>query len=744
MRDPNQISEGGICIYCIIHKSEYHPHGDSSVEDVITQMANWYSMYMPLAYSESNMGSMQGDGAAASRYTEVMLSKFAIEAIFKDLIETPDIVDWNPTYTGDKLEPEYLPVAVPLLLINGTFGMGVGYSTSVPPHNINEVLDATIKLIDNPNYQVVLVPDQCMACDIIEANWKQISNTGVGTFKVRARIDIELFNKGKPTEHYALVVKSRPDRVIIDNGKGQGVAYQINKLIEDGKLPQVTGIFEDSHDNDMRYVIHLKKGADPAYVREYLYKSTSLQVSQSVNFSVLHGIDQVRFSYTSYLKAFLIQRKTTKFRKYCNLLQKVKTNIHEKELCIKIITSPKLDELIKRIRNSKYQNDAETIEWMIKYLNLTDLQAKFIINYPLKKLSPAYIKYYKDELAKAKEVEARCMDMILNEDKIMQEIKDELIYFRQKYGFVRKSRVISLSELSDIPKGTFNVVITENNFIKKLPENEPIGAYKGDNPVNVLKIDNTNSIILITSHGRMFKVPVHKIPIAEKNSIGTDIRIMVKGIASPIVGMFDYNQVEQLSKLKSKWYAVICTENNYIKKVDLDDLLIATPSGIILTKLNNGDSVKEVKLIPNNIDLVIYSKRKALRVHMTDIPNYRRNTIGVYAMNTSDKLDGISAIEPSVTDIVVITDSGKVNKFAIAGLAVSERYKAGSTVIKLGKTETIHSLFGAKDSDILHITTKNTKMDINVGDIERTSSISAGNKLINLKNDMIVSITIEY
>ena len=467
-------------------------------------------------------------------------------------------------------------------------------------------------------------------------------------------------------------------------------------------------------------------------------------MSQSVNFSVLHGIEQVRFSYTSYLQAFLIQRKNTKFRKYCNLLQKVKTNIHEKELCIKIITSPKLDEIINRIRKSKYKNDTETIEWMIKYLGITDLQAKFLINYPLKRLSPAYIQYYKDELKKAKEKEAFYMDMILNEDKLMKEIRDELVYFKQKYGFPRKSSVISLSEMSNVPKGMFNVVITENNYIKKLPENETIGAYKGDNPVNVINIDNTNSLILVTSHGRMFKIPVHKIPIAAKNSIGIDIRIMIKGIASPVVGMFDYDKVLQLSKLKKKWYAVICTENNYIKKVDLEDLLIATPSGIILTKLNDGDSVKEVKLIPNDIDIVIYSKKKALRCHMTDIPNYRRNTIGVYAMNTSDKIDGIAAIDPSVTDIVAITEGGKVNKFDISGLALSERYKAGSNVIKLGKNDSIHSLFGAKDTDILHITTRNDKFDLVVKDIPRSSSISSGVKLLKFKNDMIVKITIEY
>lgn len=723
---------------------EYHPHGDSSIDNAIKPLCNWFDTYIPLIYSESNMGSMQGDGAAASRYTEIMLSEFAIEAIFNDMIQTPDIVDWLPTYSGQRMEPEYLSVAIPLLLINGTWGIGTGKSTSIPPHNINEVIDATLKLIDDPNSSIVLAPDQCMACDIVEANWKQISNSGIGTFKVRSKVDIETYDKGKPTEHYALVVKSTPDMVLIDNGKDKGVVYQINELIDKGRLPQITNIFEDSHDNEMRLVIHLKKGSDPEYVKDYLFKATQLQTTQTVNFEVLDGIEPIRMSYKSYLLAFIAQRKITKFRQYCTQLQKARTALHEKEVCIRVIQCSEIDEIIKRIRKSKLTNDSELIDWLVKLLNITDLQAKFIINYPLKKLSPAYLTKYIEEAKEQKKIEAKCMDMIMNDYKIMEEIKQEQIYFKNKYGFPRKSRIVSQTAISNIPQGTFNVVITENNFIKKLPANEPIGSYKGDNPVQIIKIENTSDLILVTAQGRMFKVPVCKIPITEKNSIGLDIRIMVKGITSDVVSMFDCDMVKKLAKLKKKHYAVLCTKNNYIKKIDLDDITIATPGGIIMTKLNNGDLVQDVKIIPNDIDVVIYSQRKALRCPMSEIPNYKRNTIGVAAMNTKDQLDGISAIDPSITDIVVVTESGRVNKFDVSGLATSKRYKAGNNVIKLAKGDAIHSLFGAKDADILHVVTKNSKLDIVVKDIPRTSSISAGNKMINLKGDNIVKISIEY
>jgi DNA gyrase subunit A len=723
---------------------EYHPHGDASVYTAIVPLANWYSTYLPLVYSESNMGSMQGDSAAAQRYTEVMLSEFAKEAIFKEMSETPDIVDWIPTYSGEKMEPEYLPVSVPLLLINGTWGIGVGESTSIPPHNINEVIDATLRLIDNPNAPVVLVPDQCMPCDIIEADWKQISNSGSGSFKVRGRVDIEVFDKGKPNEHYVLVVKSVPDSVCIDNGKDTGISYQINNLIDSGKLPQVTGLFEDSHGTDMRFLIHLKKGADPYYVRDFLYKSTQLQDSKAVNFRILDGINLIRMSYKSYLEAFIMQRKITKFRYYCIKLQNVRTQLHEKEICIMVIKSGKINDIIKKIQTSKSKNDVELINWLVKLLGITDLQAKFILNYPLKKLTPVYLKEYEKAAAEYREIEKRCVQYILNEDLILQEIKSELLYFKQKYGFPRKSRVISAADVANIPQGTFNVVVTENNFIRKLPENEPIGACKGDNPISVVKIDNTSDVILITAQGRMFRFPVYKIPITEKNSSGIDIRILIKGISSAIVAMFDVKDIEKLDGLRRKYYAVIVTRNNCIKKLDLSDILIATQGGIIMTKLNPQDLVQDVKIVPNDIDIIIYSDRKALRCKMADIPNYKRNTVGVAAMKTDGVIDGISAIDPSDTDIVVLTDSGSVNKFSISGMSLGKRYQAGNSVIKLGKTEKIYAMYGVKDSYAIHVLTKNAKYDIPVSTIPRLSSISSGTKMIPMKGDLIVTASLTF
>ena len=723
---------------------ELHPHGDSSIADVAMNLSRWWDNYIPLIYSESNIGSMQGDKSAHMRYTEVMLSKFAVDVIFKEMKETPNIVDWTSTFTGDGIEPEYLPVKVPLLLINGVHGIGTGKATSIPSHNINEVIDATVKLIDNPNAQVVLIPDQCMACEIIDTNWKRISNSGNGSFTVRGVVTIEVADKGKANEHYMLVVRSVPDGATLDDGKDTGIHYQINKLVADGKLPQVVDLVEDSHDKDLRYQIHLKKGADPNYVRDFLYKTTNLQKPQNVNFEVLNGIEPMtRMSYKSYLQAFIEQRKITKYRYYCLKLQKARTKLHEKEICIMLIKSGKVNEINKKIQKSKSKNDQELVDWLIGLFKITDLQAKFILNYPFKNLAPFHLKQYEEEAKKYKEIDNECMNKILHPELILQEIKDELLEIKQEYGFPRKSRVISEAEIFDIPQGTFNIVITENSYIKKLPVNESIGAYKGDKPVLITKAENTSDIIFMTSQGRGFKYPVHKIPITEKNSLGIDVRILIKGISSEIVSMFDAEVIKSLANLRQKHYAILVTKRNYIKKLDLNDILISTQSGVIMTKLNPGDSVKDVIISSNKNDIVIYSKKKALRCKMESVPNYKRNTLGVYAMKTDEEIDGISVVDPKATDIVVVTESGRINKFDISGLPLADRYTSGNRAIKLGKTDSIVSIFSTTDNNHIRVVTKNTIHDIPVKDIPRTSSISPGTKLIPIKGDLIVKCVLE-
>lgn len=722
----------------VIGKS--HPHGDTSVEDAIKPLTNWFECKIPLLYSESNMGSMQGDGAAAGRYTEIMLSTFALEAIFKDLKEAKEVVDWVPTFDNKDIEPEYFPVAVPLLLINGAFGIGTGMMTEVPKHNLGEVIDATINLIKNPNAPVVLIPDHAMPCQIIDTNWKSICNKGNGKYIVRAIIDIEHIGN-----HDALILKSVPDRVFFDKGNSQngGVKYKILSMIESGKLPQIDKIDEDSHGNDMRIVFHLKPGSDPNYVREVLYKETQLQDTYLVNFEFLDGIKLIRMSYKSYLEFFIEQRKTTKFRLYCIKLQKIRTEMHQLDAYIKTIESGKIDQIIQLIKNKDTTDDTELIEFLIKNANLTDVQAKYIINSNLKQLSKAYLKRYKEKVKEDQEADKIYMEKINNDQLILQDIIDELLYFKKKFNTPRRCSVIKPEDINAIPKGTFKIVITENNYLKKLSIDDHVGAYKGDNPKHILIAENTENILLFSAQGKVFKLPVHKIPLTERSSVGTDIRMIIKGLISDIIKVEYEPTLKELSKSLTPHFITVVTANNCIKKLSLNDFVTVPPSGIIYTKLNPGDIVKDVLITPNTFDIILYSDKKALRVNMANIPNYKRSALGVTAMKLSngDIIDGVSVIYPDATDVVVVTESGRINKFNIGALPISDRNKAGSKVISLGKGDRIHSIFGVNDSNILKVVTSTGVEEIPINSIKAGSSISKGDRCIPAK-DIIIKCSI--
>ena len=715
-----------------------HPHGDASIKDAIKPMVNWWEIAMPLIDTKSNFGSMQGDGAAAPRYTEIKLSNFCMDCVIADLQKSKDVVDWVDTYDYRAKEPEYLPVAVPLLLIEGTYGLGVGLKSEVPKHNIVEVIDATLRLIKDPSAPVVLIPDHCMPCEIIETNWKKISNSGHGKYKVRGIIDIE--QKGDNT---SLVIRSVPDRVYFDKGRPEngGVKYRILDMVKEGKLPQITAIEEHSHDTDMRIVIKLKKGSDPNYVRDILYKNTQLEGTYSVNFEVLDGINPLRMSYKAYLEFFIQQRMIIKFRMYANKFQEVNTRYHKIESYVQVLESNILDQILAVIKKQKEINDHNLVETLIKKFGLTDIQADFIINSTYKTRSIAYINAYKEEMAKLSAKLDEYKYMITHDEALLKEIVDELEYFKKKYGRPRKCRILKKKDINHIPEGMFNVVITENNYIRKLSISDNIAAVKSDNPQHVLQVDNTENILLFTSGGKVFNLPVHKIPITERNNSGTDIRILCKGLTSEITKVMYLPKVKELaSKVNENYFMVVLTENNTIKKLNLEDFLNVPPSGILYTKLNPNDKVVSLDIVEDNSNVVIYSDRKALCIPVTQIPHYKRNSLGVTAMDTKDKIDGFVPVELSNTDVVVITTGGKVNKFSITGLNISTRNRAGSNVIRLGKNESIMDIYCVKDSDVIRFYTQRTPIDVPVKDIQRSSSISSGEKVI--KNDVLIKTEI--
>ena len=698
---------------------KYHPHGNDAIYGAMKPMANWFESKLPLITYDSASGSIQGGPQAAMRYTESYISQFGMECAIGELSETKQVVNWQKTFDNQDEEPESLPVKVPLLLINGTFSIAIGTRVEIPCHSLNDVIDATLTLLHNPNSKIVLVPDQCMQCEIVNTDWKKISNMGFGNYTVRGIIKIVDDKHGQ-----YLSIRSTPDMVWSD-----GIMEKIEELIKENKLIQVADIQDHSTDEQLDLRIYLKHGADANYVKQVLYKNTQLQVTKRVNLEVLNGMEIQRLSYKAYLLYFLEYRRSVKFRLYNFRLQKAETRLHQIDTYIKILESGDIENIVHMIRNQASMDEAYLINWLMNKLKITDLQATFVLRTQLKALSKGNLKRYKEEQKDLLNKVNTCVQYITNESLIDAEIEQELIDIKAKYGSPRKSILISEAEASDIPEGEFKIVITEANYVKKMQINDPIKAYRGDNPKCVIIADNSKDLLLFDQMGKVFRLQVHKIPFTEKNSAGTDIRLLVKKLTSNIISVMYVPILETFANKKSKYFLSMVTTKGLIKRIDLNDIINATPSGITYTKLNRGDSVKDIIVVNHKSDIVVYTKSKALRMPVEATPYLKRSTLGNAAMRTTEDIDGMSVITGETTDIVVITNKGKFNRFNISGLPISDRNKAGSKVIKLAKGDYIHNIFSCNSNYTLRVIRPDETLEINVADIPVGSSISAGTKM---------------
>lgn len=710
---------------------KYHPHGDSSIYMTIKPMANWFESYIPLIDPKGNFGTFQGDPCAAARYTECKLSKFALENVLGDLIDSPEAVDWSSTYNEAGKEPDYLPVKVPLLLINGSFGIGLGMRAEIPSHNLSEVIDATLALMDNPETNITLIPDHCMECEIINTDFAKISNSGFGHYRVRGKIDIEQY-KGKT----ALVIKSVPNLTYLNS-----ITDKIEELIKKKKIIQIEDCFDESTITSMRYVIVLKNGSDPDYVKDVIYKNTNLEQTLRVNFETLNGLTPLRMSYKSYLLSFIDFRKMTKFRVYSNKLQSVQTKIHEREAYIKVLESGEIDNIIGIIKKQKKVDDSALIEYLVKALKITDLQAQYIIDADLKKLSYGYLAKYKAEAKELEKVKKELLYHIMNDKVIEDDIRQELLDVKARYGKKRNCKVIS-DDSMEIPKGEMLVAITEKNFVRKVPIGVAIGNFRNDKLRSLIKLDNTDSILIFDEMGKVFKLPVHKLPFTDKNSNGIDIRFMIKSLTANINTIIPESVIKSLADKghpNNKHYLVTLTNNGLIKRMDLDDFITVPPSGILYAKLDKGDFIKDIVIAHSAFDLVVYSDRKAVVMSVNDTPYLKRNTKGSRAMSNVDHVDGLCVIHNNCTDIVVITETGRVNRMPIInGLTKKGRGKSGSNFIKLSTGDKISSIVAGNSNDIIRIKGTEGDTDIPISGIKVGSSISPGVKMLSTRSNKII------
>lgn len=707
----------------------YHPHGDSSIQGALYTMTNWFQTKIPLFQGQGNFGNTYQNVPAAGRYTEVKLSKFSKECILDELVQCREIVDWEPNYDNSKKEPSFLPCKVPLLLINGCSGIAVGDKVDIPSHNINEVIDATICLIQNPKANIVLIPDHCQSCEIVDTDWMEINNKGFGTYKVRGIIDVEPYrgvNK-KYKDYMTLVIKSCPNLTFLES-----IIDKVENMIKSNKIIGIIDMEEQSSENEMRYVIVLKPGTDPNYIRNELYKNTSLMQTNRVNLKVLDINDKQnpakRLSYKGYLQAWIDFRKLTKLRLFENKLQKQMTRLHMIQLYIWAIESNKTYDIIKIIRANKTTDDNILVEALVKEFKITDIQAKFLINCEIKKLSKGYLNNFKEELNRLTEETNYYRDCILKDGMIENIIIRELEDIKRVFGEPRKCKLIRESEVNGIAAGMFKIILTENNFIKKVGENDIITKAKNDNIKFIITGDNSKSILLFDSLGKVYNIPISKIPFADKSSNGIDIRLINKYINSSITAVIYEPLLEQFKK----GFIVTLTKNGFIKRMTTTDFLAVPTSGLVYCKLDQDDSIIDLLLFGNNAEIVIYGNKKALRIDINDIPILKRNARGCISMSSkTTQVEGMSVISKSFTDIVIVTKNGYINRI-IPDSVIKGRSKAGSNVIKLGRNDNIISIYGVNNNDTLVclIMPSGESIEIPVAQIAKGTSISSGTKMV--------------
>lgn len=712
----------------------YNPHGDTSVLMAVRNMINYFSTKYPTMEGSGSWGHKANPTPSAARYTECKISQFGLDIFIQDIFDDRRSTDWQNNYDNKCKEPCYLPAKIPTLLILGQLGIAVGIKCAIPSHNLGEVIDTTIKLIHDPNAPFCLIPDECMPCEIMETDFQKINDTGMGTYVSQGIVDI-----GEYRNHPALYVRSLPDFTFFDS-----IKEKILDLVDKGKMPYIFDMISKSkvdlktEKTTFEEIIVLKKGTDPKYVREELYANTGIRQTRQVKLLVINHNRLQAINYREYLLEFIKFRRMTIVRKFNAKLQSYKTIVHERELYLKLMTSGEIDKIISMIKKQDTRDDSVLVQYLIDKLKVTPLQAKFLLNTDIRKLSKGYLKKYQEELKVYNEEINKIMNLLTDPKNIDNYIINEMLEIKRKYNDKRLCRIISKSEANGIAPGIFKLIFTKKNFVKKVGENESIGSLTNDEVNFIVTADNTENIFVFSAMGKIYKIPVHKIPISDKRSNGISIAIINKYCTSDICCVARESTLKKLSESRFRNFMFIITKNGFLKKMDIDDVLSASTSGIVYSKLDQGDIVKSILFGPDKMDLMIYMGNKVLRLSPNDAPYLKRFTKGNRASTAASIVDGMNFLRKEDDVLITVTKKGFVNKLNMSIVPRSQRGRAGLKIVKLDKDDTILSIFPCKNTEQLVIQDGKNNITIPINNIPIKSSICKGTQLC--KNPIRVSV----
>ena len=664
---------------------KYHPHGDSSIYDAMVRLAQDWVMRYPLVQGQGNFGSMDGDPAAASRYTEARLGRAGNE-LLTDLDK--ETVDFRDNYDGSEQEPVVLPARLPNLLLNGQVGIAVGMATSIPTHNLGELVDATVHLIDKPDATVddllkhVKGPDFPTGAVVYGgALMRQAYQTGRGSVVIRAVANIEETKKGR----HQIVVTEMPYAV-----NKATLIEKIADLVKEKKLTTISDLRDESARGNVRIVIELKKDAYPKKVLNQLYKMTSLQTAFHYNMlALVDGIQPRILGLQDILQEFIKHRQQVVRRRTEYELRKAKERAHILEGYK--IALDHIDEVIKTIRASKTQEEAEAA--LIAKFALSEIQAKAILAMQLRRLTGLEREAIENELAELLTLIAKLEGILADEQEILSIIRTELVEIKERYGDERRSKIINheLGKFSDeelIPEEETVVLLTTENYIKRTLVSDYRRQNRGgkgkrgmttkeEDVIDQIIPANTHDwLLFFTNKGRVFRLKAYEVPAAS---------LAAKGVAA--VNLLQLQPEEKITSIINHekdagddGYLFMATTKGTVKKTPLTDYANIRTNGLITINLDDGDELRWIKRTTGKNDVIIStSAGQAVRFNESETRPMGRAARGVRGvrLRPNDWVVGMDVVVSDDQTLLVISEKGFGKKTKVANFPGHKRGGVG-------------------------------------------------------------------
>ena len=730
---------------------KYHPHGDSSIYDALVKLAQDWNTRYPLVDGHGNFGSEDGDGAAAMRYTEARLSKISMEML-ADI--NKDTVDFVPNFDETEKEPTVLPSRFPNLLVNGTTGIAVGMATNIPPHNLKEVIGATVKIIDNrieedretsidEIMQIIKGPDFPMGAEILgRRGIEEAYRTGRGKIKVRAVTDIEAMPNGK----HKIVVTELPYMV--------NKALLIQKIVELVKTKRVEGITDvrdESSREGIRVVIELKKDTNANVLLNQLYKHTQLQDTFGVNMlALVDGVPKI-LNISQMLGYYLKHQEDVVTRRTKYDLNKAEERAHILQGLL--IALDNIDEVINIIRSSKSVQDAKNS--LIERFGLTEIQAQAIVDMRLRALTGLEREKLEAEYKELMDKISYLKAILADEKKLLGVIKDELLVISQKYGDERRTALgRDVDEVTDeelIERENIVIAMTKLGYIKRMPEDLFKAQNRGGKGIrgmqtidedyieNLIVTTTHNYLMFFTNTGRVYRLKGYEIPEAGRTARGVAIVNLLQLQAGEKI-----TAVIPLKSYEDGKYLFMATRNGMVKKTDILEYQNVRKTGLTAIVLRDSDELIEVKATNGEDDIFLITKKgMSIRFNEKDVRQTGRTSMGVKGIHLG-KDDIVISMQMSSQGekILLVTENGMGKRTLISEFNAQNRGGKGVKCYKI--TEKTGDLVGAKivtdENDVMIITTEGIIIRTSCDGISTLGRVTSGVKVINLNYDNNVKV----